>query len=257
MGGKLMKKIALMLLVLVCLTGTAMAGEKFSLDAGVDYSSRYIWRGMDLIEDNQAAVQPWFSTGYAVTDKLTVSYLFWADYRLIEGDDKANRDNDWDEFDHVISMNYAFNDNVSFDLGYIYYCLPDGAWVSGTNNDQEVYGGVNVALADNLSTNVTVYYNFDRGSADGIYAKWSLDASKALTDTAEFSASAGIGYMDYDNGINGFADLPLSTRVSVDLGHGLGMYVSANYSFAFEAVRDNGADYENEAWVMTGLSYSM
>ncbi|MCD6526834.1 MAG: hypothetical protein J7K75_07595, partial [Desulfuromonas sp.] len=252
-----MKKIALMLLMMVCISGTAMAGEKFSLDVGVDYSSRYIWRGMDLINDDNGAVQPWFDAGYSITDKLSIHYLFWADYRLVDGDYDFGDDNEWDEFDHIGYLTYDINDTLSCELGYIYYYLPENAW-GDTNNDQEFYGGISAALTDNLSTSLYVYYNFDSGSSDGIYAKWAFDGAMALTETAELFASAGIGYMDYEDDFDsGFSDLPVSAGVSVDLGRGLGMYVSANYSVTLDALRDNDINHENEAWVMTGLSYSL
>lgn len=253
-----MKKIALMLLMIVCFSGTALAWEKASLDVGVDYSSRYIWRGMDLIADDNGAIQPWFDAGYALNDKLSVHYLFWADYRLIDGEYAYGDDNEWDEFDHVGYLTYDINDTLSCELGYIYYYLPANAWGDGGFRDQEFYGGISAVLNDNVSTSLYVYYNFDNDSNDGIYAKWSIDGAKALTETAELFASAGIGYMDYDNNFDsGFADLPLSAGVSVDLGHGVAMYVSANYSVTLDALRDNDLNHENEAWVMTGLSYSM
>ncbi|MBW2185771.1 MAG: hypothetical protein JRG71_04975, partial [Deltaproteobacteria bacterium] len=204
-----MKKISLMLLVLVCLSGTAMAGEKFSVDAGVDYASRYIWRGMDLIGDDNGAVQPWIDGGFAITDKLAVHGLFWADYRTVDGDYG-------DEFDYVLYGTYDLNDTLSLELGYIYYYLPANAWDDGFR-DQEFYGGISAALNDYLSTSFYVYYNFDNDSNDGIYAKLAFDGAKSLTETAELFGSIGIGYMDYDNDFDaGFSDLPLSVGVSVD-----------------------------------------
>ncbi len=257
MGGNWMKKISLMLLVLVCLSGTAMAGEKFSVDAGVDYASRYIWRGMDLIGDDNGAVQPWIDGGFAITDKLAVHGLFWADYRTVDGDYDFGKDNTWDEFDYVLYGTYDLNDTLSLELGYIYYYLPANAWDDGFR-DQEFYGGISAALNDYLSTSFYVYYNFDNDSNDGIYAKLAFDGAKSLTETAELFGSIGIGYMDYDNHFDsGFADLPISVGVSVDLGHGVGMYVSANYSVTLDALRDNDINHENEAWVMSGLSISM
>ena len=253
MGGVCVKKIALVLLMSLCLGSTAFAGDKFSLDVEVDYTTRYIWRGMDLIPDNHAAVQPWFNVSYAITDKLTVNYLGWGDYRLIDGSDSDVIDNDWDEFDHVPYLTFTLNDAVNFELGYIYYYLP-----SSVNNDQEFYGGVNLALADNLSTSLYVYYNFDSGSADGVYAKWALDFSEPLSEWATFNAGAVVGYMNYDDGFDdGFADLPLSAGVTIDLGHDLTMSVTANYSVTLEALRDNDLNHENEFWILTGLSYSM
>lgn len=251
-----MKKIVLMLLMMVFFSGTAMAGEKLSIDAGVDYSSRYIWRGMDLISDDNGAVQPWFDVGYSLTDKLSVHYLFWADYRLIDGDYDFGDDNTWDEFDHIGYLTYDINDTLSCELGYIYYYLPANAWDDGFR-DQEFYGGISAALNDNFSTSVYVYYNFDNDSHDGIYAKWSIDGAMALNDHVELYGSVAAGYMDYNDGQNGFSDIPATVGLSVDLGHNMAMYVSANYSLSCEALRDVGSNDENEAWVMSGLSYSM
>jgi len=259
MGGNWMKKIALMLLMVVGLSGTALAGDKFSLDVGVDYSSRYIWRGMDLISDDNAAVQPWVDAGFSITDKLAVHGLVWADYRLIDGDygSDLDSDNDWDEFDYVGYLTYDFSEVVSFELGYIYYYLPDGAWDGGVKENQEFYGGVSLALNDYFSTSIYAYYNFDSDYADGIYAKWSLDGATALNEHVELFGSVGFAYMDYTDGVNGASDLPVTVGLSFDLGHSLAMYVSANYCVTFDGIRDNDLNDENEAWLMSGLSFSM
>jgi hypothetical protein len=255
-----MKKIALMLLMMVCFSGTAMAGEKVSLDVGVSYSSRHVWRGVDLDADDNGALQPWFDAGYALTDKLSVHYKFWANYRLIDGEYYFGNDNDWDRFLPIGYLAYDINDTLSCQLGYIYYCLPASAWGDAAYRGQEFYGGISASLNDNLSTSLYVFYDFDSDTPDGIYAQWSIDGAKSLTETAELFASAGLGYANYDDNFDsGFADLPLSAGVSVYLGHGVSMYVSANYSVTLSALRDNDLNHENEAWVMTGLrfSYSM
>ena len=258
-----MKKSILVLLAVVLFAGTwatnalAVGGlDKLSVDLEVDYASRYIWRGIDLIPDNQPAVQPWLNLGYAVTDKLTVNYLLWADYRLVSGADPADRggetDNDWDEFDHVGYLTYDLNDTYSFELGYILYYLPS------LTNTQEVYGGVTMALPYDLSTSLYVYYDFDSDTPDGIYAKWAVEGTRKITEYADFVASAGLGYMNYEDEFeDGLADLPLSAGISVDLGHGLSTFVSVNYSFTLDALRDNGLNNKNEGWVMTGLALSL
>jgi len=267
-----MKKVLLLLVAAVLLAGSwstsarAEAGE-LSGEVGVDYASRYIWRGLDLIEDNNPAIQPWATVGYGLTDKLSISYLFWADYRLVSGSDREGDDaeNDWDEFDHVVTLTYEMDDTWSFDLGYIYYSLPS---VSGSNAE-EVYGGATMALPYNLSTSLYVYYQFDSGNPYGTYTKWTVDYSRALTEFAEVSASVGLGYMHYNRTYggedfdSGLSDLPLSMGLSFDLGKGVSAKISANYSFSLDALEDNqfepgGSDYndKDEAWLMTGLSYS-
>ncbi len=203
----------------------------------VDFASRYIWRGIDLIPDNQPAIQPWFNASYALTDKLTLNYLFWADYRLVSGGDPPDRNNKFDEFDHIPYLTYALNDTYSFELGYILYYLPS------LTNAQEFYGGVNIALPYNLATSLYLYYNFDDGhpddnghvdkigdGLDGVYVKWKVDGSLPLSDHANLNGSVGLGYMSYDqygaDFKDGFSDLPISIGVSTELGHGpLGLHI--------------------------------
>ena len=242
--------------------------DKFGLDMEVDFASRYIWRGIDLIPDNQPAIQPWLNASYALTDKLTLNYLFWADYRLVSGGDPPDRNNKFDEFDHIPYLTYALNDTYSFELGYILYYLPS------LTNAQEIYGGVNIALPYNLATSLYLYYNFDDGhpddnghvdkigdGLDGVYVKWKVDGSLPLSDHANLNGSVGLGYMSYDqygaDFKDGFSDLPISIGVSTDLGHGLSASISANYSVTLDALRDNGWNNKNEGWVMAGIAYSL
>jgi hypothetical protein len=256
-----MKKALLLLVAAVLLAGawstSAMAeAGKLTGDVGVDYASRYIWRGIDLISDNNPAVQPRFSLTYGITDQLSVKYLFWADYRLVSGSDRTEEnDNDWDEFDHIPSLLYTLNDTWSFELGYIWYYLPS------IPNTQEVYGGATMVLPKNHYTSLYVYYDFDKDNRDGVYIKWAVGGSQPITDYAKCFYSAGLGYMDYDHRNSddynaGFSDLPLTAGISIDLGRGLSASISYNYSFTFDALRDDGANYKNEGWLMTGLAYA-
>jgi len=252
-----MKKALLLVVAAVLLAGTwstsarAEAG-KFSGEVGIDYASRYIWRGIDLISDNNPAVQPWATVGYGLTDKLTVNYLFWADYRLVSGSDREEEnDNDWDEFDHVVSLTYELDDTWSFELGYILYYLPS------LTNTQEVYGGVTMALPYNLSTSLYVYYDFDDDTPYGTYTKWSVDYSRELTEVVEVFSSVGLGYMDYSEGFDsGLADLPLTIGMNLTLGKGVTAKISGNYSFSLDALDDNDLNDKDEAWLMVGMAYS-
>jgi len=259
-----MKKSLFLLVAAVLLVGSwstvAMAeAGKLSGEVGVDYASRYIWRGMDLIYDNQPAIQPRFSVAYGITDKLTVKYLFWADYRLVSGADPEDRggetDNDWDEFDHVPSLIYTPNDTWSFELGYIWYYLPS------IPNTQEVFAGATMALPQNHYTSLYVYYDFDKDNPDGIYVKWAIGGFQPINDYAKFIYSAGLGYMDYDHRNSGdydagLADLPLMAGIAIDLGKGFSATISGNYSFNVDALDDNNQNDKDEAWLMTGLAYS-
>jgi hypothetical protein len=226
---------------------------KLSLGIEVDYASRYIWRGFDLLEDNSPAVQPSAYIEYALTDKLSLGYSVWGNYRHIsDNPDFEGEDNDFNEFDHEFYLNYAVNDTVGLEFGSIYYYYPSTP--SGTNT-QEVYAGVSVALNDYFSTGFKLYYDIDE--ADGIYANLSVDAEYPLSDAVKATASAGLGYMDYDNdyfvegGISDFSDLPLSVGFSVDMGHGLSSFMTVNHSFSLADEVNN----KDESWLMAGVAY--
>ena len=132
----------------------------------------------------------------------------WGNYRLVsDNPDFAGEDNDFDEYDHEVYLNYALNDNVDVELGYIYYYYPSTP--SGTDT-QEVYAGINVALNDYLSAGLKAYYDFDEG--EGVYANLGIGAEYPLSDAVSATASAALGYMDYDSdyyvegGISDFSD---------------------------------------------------
>jgi len=234
-------------------TEEAPAEGNLSLGVEIDYASRYIWRGFDLLPDNSPAVQPSAYLEYALSDQLSVGYLFWSDYRLVSNNpDFEGEDNDFDEFDHEVYLNYALNDTIGLELGYIYYYYPSTP--NGTDT-QEVYAGVNVALNDYLSTSLKVYYDYEEG--DGIYANLGVAAEYPLSDAVSATASAALGYMDYDSdyfvegGISDFSDLPLSVGFSVDMGHGLSSFTTVNYSFTLaDEIND-----KDEGWVMAGIAY--
>ncbi len=231
----------------------APAEGNLSLGVGVDYASRYIWRGFDVLEDNSPAVQPSAYLEYALGDQLSVGYFFWGNYRLVsDNPDFAGEDNDFDEYDHEVYLNYALNDNVDVELGYIYYYYPSTP--SGTDT-QEVYAGINVALNDYLSAGLKAYYDFDEG--EGVYANLAIGAEYPLSDAVSATASAALGYMDYDSdyyvegGISDFSDLPLSVGFTVDMGHGLSSFTTVNYSFTLaDEIND-----KDEGWVMAGIAY--
>lgn len=256
-----LKTLVLMVGVVVCvlggLTSAALAEEEaassLSLGVEVDYASRYIWRGYDLLEDNSPAVQPMAYVDLALSDSLSVGYFFWGNYRLVSANpDFEGLDNDFDEFDHELYLSYALSDTVSLEAGYIYYYYPSTP--EGTDT-QEVYAGVTVGLNDYLSTRFKVYYDFDEG--EGIYANLALDAEYPVSDTVTATASAALGYMDYDSdyfaegGISELSDLPLSVGFAVDMGHGLSSFTTVNYSITL-ADELNGKD---EGWLMTGIAY--
>ena len=106
----------------------------------VDLVSRYIWRGFDLLPDNQAAIQPQFSVDLG---KSGFSINVWSSFALAQRAVLKYSD----EID--VTLSYAFQMPEGWELtaGFIYY----GYWFADDfkfkdHTSQEVY--VTVAKTD-------------------------------------------------------------------------------------------------------------
>ncbi|MFU8858424.1 MAG: transporter [Deferrisomatales bacterium] len=233
-----------------------------TLGLGADYASRYIWRGYDLVEDNRPAFQPSATVSLTPADALTLSFNVWASYGVSEPDSA----NEWDEVDYTLALDYALSDRVSLSLGHIYYHFPTarGPKRSDVNDTKEIFLGVSVGLPANLSTDLTVYYDYDNGK--GIYANLGLGYSRALSEAVTVNLGANVGYMSYTeddpetafytdedgDAFKGFSDANFQLGVDVDLGHGFSLSNALVYTIPLDDAI-NTAD--REVWTLTSLSF--
>lgn len=155
----------------------ADAETKFTLSIDEGIYSKYIWRGIVLNDD------PVFQ------GSLTLGYGNWS-LNIWHNTDTSNENGesgDTSEIDYTLSYATKIKEDISLELGLIYYDFPHA---TGLTSTREIYASVTwdkVFLTPTLS----VYYDIGRGN--GFYVNASVSHSVKLTETLNLDIAAGIG----------------------------------------------------------------
>ncbi len=200
---------------LMATTGVARAelNEAVSFEAGVDYASKYVWRGIELNED--FVVQPSFTMNWG-----NFSANIWASVDTTDFNDRR-----WDaqEVDYTLSYNFSCG-NIDYSTGIIYYDFPG---TKGDSATREVFLGMSAGNCL-LQPSLTVYYDFDE--ANGFYVNAGVGHSMSFCNerlSLDLAANVGWGDEDYhDYYFDGNANRPVRNSGPSDLKLG----VSATYA---------------------------
>ncbi|MBN1125976.1 MAG: hypothetical protein JXA82_13290 [Sedimentisphaerales bacterium] len=202
-------KLGLVLLTgVVAFSGVAPAEDETKLEfgVGVDYFSKYIWRGQNLQDDG--AIQPSLSFSYGSLSGSIWGSLDLTNYADVDGD--GDRDNSGEITEVDYSLDYSDTvpglEGVSYSIGVINYTFPNTPFDDTT----EIYAGLGFDLP--LSPSVTLYRDVD--NIDGTYVNFALWHSlDEITELApdipvgmEISASLGWGSNAYNKGYWGIND---------------------------------------------------
>lgn len=114
---------------------------------------------------------------------------------LLAGNGKVN----FDELDLYTAVSYSPVENLTLELGYIYYYFPDSGSALGpiglnVSNTQEVYLGATYDFDFGLSLGTTWYYDFD--AASGWYWDTSIGYSIPFNDCLSLDLGAGVAFAD-------------------------------------------------------------
>lgn len=182
-----------------------------SVGAGVDFYSKYIWRGQNLVDE--PVLQP---SAYVGIENFTASV--WGNYALTD-------DEDWTEldytFDYTTSLAFVSPklEKLSVSFGYIYYDFPH---LPPNNDSQEVYAAI--AADTLLSPSLAVYHDYDQG--DGTYYEFSVAHSMPI-EPLSLNLCATVGYNDgqwdfdssFSNALLGASlTIPLTERIAFEPG---------------------------------------
>ncbi|MCF8040741.1 MAG: hypothetical protein K9K65_07900 [Desulfarculaceae bacterium] len=231
-----MKKLAITLILAICtalplgLTAATPAQAKLTptVDAEVAFNSKYVWRGIVVVDDWVA--QPSVTVGVG-----GFSFNVWADYMLT---DQNGRQNEIDEID--LTLDYTFElGKFAIPVGVIKYTFPNSTVADTT----ELYAGVSFDWI--VTPSVTIYKDIQE--SNGFYILGALDYSldlPKLNDTVSWSLAVGasIAYGSDDNNSfyygsdkSGFTDY--SFYVSVPFG--IGEYVTLTPQVVFTGLVDS------------------
>ncbi len=246
-----MKVLVLLLAASVCAAGAVRAQDAaaaaepekaWSLTAGVDYSSLYIFRGVNLLGDNQEVWTPnaWLSIG----NWSFYYYGYRGDFDTFPGSES------YTENDFGAEYAFTLNDKVSLSLGAVGYQysrkVEDGL---GFGDTYELYAILSFDTF--LSPKVTYYQDLD--AVDGGYGSVGIGHSWALGEKASVDASAALGIDNkYNSGKTQLNDVLLGVNVPVTFNDHFGGHVLVQYSIALDALDEIGQG--DETIVTAGLS---
>jgi hypothetical protein len=238
-----MRKKHLVLFVLIVLLSTQLVGKSFSFQ--LDLTSRFIWRGFDLLPDNNSALQPSLAydfgdsgfslnvfTSFALTDREIYKYS--------------------DEIDLTLTYALKTQESLSLVLGFTNY----GWWFDDdftfeNNTTQEFFVELGFPKVP-FSPTLTAFYDINLG--DGLYVKLAGGHSLPLSGELNLDLAATLGYnagMFLPEGADtGFSDLTIGASLPLKLG-GLTLSPFVNYTFVFlDAVNE-----DNELWFGASLIF--
>jgi len=175
------KKILLTALCFV-LSGSMLTTRlNAGVQLGLDFNSRYIWRGFDLNPNNEPVLQPSVTVTFGDTG---LALNVWNSFSFI--------DSALHETDMTLSYDFSLNKDISVSIGFIQYGWYFTKGFSFKDNTtQEFY--VTAGLANlPLKPSLSFYYDFNNG--DGFYASLGVGHSLKLSGANTLELSATLGY---------------------------------------------------------------
>ena len=155
------------------------AAAEIKGSGSIAYVTRYIWRGQDLLWNNDPAIQPSFT--FELMKSLSLN--IWGSY----GFGGPNEKNELDELDFTLTYSGEINKDISYSVGHSYYTFH----VAGPDESQETFGGLSFPNVP-LKPSLTLYGDWGSDVSRGYYLllagsheiplAWGLkDAAPALT----------------------------------------------------------------------------
>lgn len=253
-----MKKLVAILTMVMALSVGALApaqAEESSkivptVDLDLTFNSKYVWRGMLLVDDWVA--QPSVTAGIG-----GFSINVWGDFNLT--DENGNK-NTFDEIDLTLDYTFAIGD-FSIPVGVIVYTFPNGP-----TDTTEVYLGVSYDWI--VTPSLTAYADVDEVSG-AYYVLGSLDYSYELpvgdkvSASIDVGASIGWGNGEYNNGYFGvdeshFSDWSAYLAIPIGFCEYFTVTPAVTYTALVDSeIKDAGkAVYTEDSNVFYGISFT-
>jgi hypothetical protein len=209
-----MKKLIVSLLAGMVLCGaasTAFAAIEVSGDAYVGVYNKYVWRGYDMLPNDNVSVQ----SGTDISFKgFTISW--WGALEEKSGN--------LFEADLVLDYSHDFGEMVSASIGNIMYD------VDGFKTTNEFY--VSASLNTILAPSVTVYYDYDE--FNGLYTTFGISHDLELADKLSLGLGAQVSYLKDDQNNLGTTESWLhNAELSAAASYAVNDQVSIDASFLY------------------------
>jgi len=170
------------LLLITTFSNTCFFAQDLSLNAGSDFVSRYIWRGMDV--NNQPNVQPYMTLKYT-----SLQFGFWGSYGLSHLNSNDENSSFGHEIDTWLSYSFGLGKSLTVTALITDYYYPNGGIKIGNFNNYDntngpgahtLEAGAVVAGDESFPLSLSCYLNIynDRGKN----AYFQADYSTAVND---------------------------------------------------------------------------
>lgn len=236
-----MKTNHLAVMTLLVIPVVAHADESpVDLSVDVPFFSKYVWRGVNLIND--PVLQPSFNVSFEGWN-----LNLWGNYDI----DNSKRFN---EFDTTLSYTGMLSQGA-WTVGYVDYAFPG----SGIAHTREFFGN----FSFNHDWSPYVQLNFDVDEIDGLYAR--VGASKSVETTAgEIDFHGWFGYGDtnmnnalYGNNKSGLADFGIEATWSKSLSENATGYVKLGYTTLLDSKHLQGQSNRNNFIFGFGVGFGL
>jgi hypothetical protein len=250
--------LAVICSLLVFIVNDAFCTDNIDFEFTVDFPSKYIWRGQNVVDD------PVFQKGMTASyENLTAT--IWGNLELTNINGKSG---DFSEIDYSLYCSSAIPgiEGVGYSVGLIYYDFPDcdadGIRCPGTT---ELYW--QLRLDSTLNPSITAYHDVDE--ADGSYTSLSFGHSiEKITHLTpdipvglDISSSLGWGSDSYNKYYWGteqskLNDLLFSVSFPIEI-NGWSLVPSLNYvTLLSDDIRDTDAYGTDSDFFFAGISLS-
>lgn len=221
---------------------------KAGMEFGVDFTSRFIWRGLDLFSlknnNDKPALQPNITF---VFGKSGFSLQLFSTFSFNKEDWKS-----LDELDLIAAYDFNAGKNLSLSLGFIHYGWYFGENFSFSENSfQEIYFSTGLPKFP-LGPRITFYYYIKKkGETGGWYLMGEVGHGFRLSDWLDMELSASLGYnhhhmwMTGPNPVSGFSDFNIGVSFPLKCTK---VGVTPFMKMAFILMDEVNPDVEHEIW---------
>lgn len=254
-------KIILVLLFALLIVSPAYALQIEEQEVNVTLSqsiaSKYIWRGMDLFADNDAALFSSVDVALPGLIKETdISMNVWGAFPMDNGHETST------ELDYSLTASHDF-ESFNISSGYVYFDYPKANNLSDIN---EFWGSFSLfkipALPFDMSFTVFAAYETeakDGGAENGWYYSWGFGMDVPLPESqlTQEGQAASIGITNWGNdGVGGLKPSVLyATECSLSTSYTVNSFSftpSLNYAINYE----DAINKDDEFWAGIDVSYS-
>ena len=239
------------------LAAPAAAEEnEWSFEFDVTANSKYVWRGINLVD--APVLQPSAAVSYGGW-----SFAVWGNMETVNANNYGSHGNANGKFTEVdLTLEYAWDyGDWSFAVGIIHYIFPNTGFKATT----EVYGSVGYGCL--LEPTITIYQDIDQ--SHGTYITFGLSHTfeevwKPTENTSmdvEIGGTVGWGSSSnnafyYGAGNSGLTDFTTSLGFPVDLGKGWSLKPAINYSTLLDQNIQSNQSPDTNVWYGLSLTYS-